>query len=215
MSTGSTTEILPAEADSSRRRVARAITIRRSLTDRGPRACRNAGGEQRLWAKNRAKPIANPIQPRSSQLIENKATSQKSIANFLALLALTQEGRAPQCGGPMGAPFPPGPSRLQPPQNQSTHSFIRNRYNSIIQKEKTFSNRNKKRLFRASLSRERQSPDWQVRATPRRSCGFTASPIRAAVDLAAALPYACSLTTRQNVATRIRALPRGGEKRTT
>jgi hypothetical protein len=55
-----------------------------------------------LRSQNSRKSIANPNQPRAPQLIENKTTSQKSIANFLALLVLTQEGRAPRCGGRMG-----------------------------------------------------------------------------------------------------------------
>ena len=56
----------------------------------------------RPLAAKHPKSIANPNQLCSSQLTENKSASQKSIANFLALPALTQEGRAPQCGGRMG-----------------------------------------------------------------------------------------------------------------
>jgi hypothetical protein len=41
------------------------------------------------------------LAPRHSIPLRSQ-NSRKSIANFLALLALTQEGRAPRCGGRMG-----------------------------------------------------------------------------------------------------------------
>jgi hypothetical protein len=178
MSNDPTREASPGEPESARSRGLYAASIRIGGV------VRRSGLIEKL---GRTKLISNPNQPRSSQLVENKATSQKSTANFCT--------------------FPPGPSSFPPRRTQSPHSAIRNRHNSLIQKEKTFSNRNKKRSFSACsacLSWKRQFPDWQIRRKHRRSNGFAAHPVTAAVDLAAGLPYACLLTTLQIVAMRTR-----------
>jgi hypothetical protein len=103
---------------------------------------------------------------------------------------------------PSCSAFSPFPFQFSDPNRDSV--AIRNQRKPLIQKEITFSNRNRNGIFSACLSWERQSPDWQICGKHRRSNGFAARPVTAAVDLAAALPYACSLTTLQIVAMRMR-----------
>ena len=146
----------------------------------------------RPLAAKHPKSIANPNQLCSSQLTENKSASQKSIANFLALPALTQEGRAPQCGGRMGRTllsfhmvFPTPDSLYPTPPRINRHTYLAESCVSYSkQGTGAHSTRYTKGRYLASRGavRERRSlasPD-AIPTRPAPSARHSASPVRKA-----------------------------------
>jgi hypothetical protein len=147
-------------------------------------------------APKHPKSIANPNQPCASQLIENKSTSQKSIANFRAL--------------------PPRTFELPSAKN---HRQI-NRHTFLLEIPVTHTKQRTAQIliatrnafFPHAISGSANPMISGFAGVLQRPGGFAPRPVTAAVDLPACLPYACSLTTPQIVLISMRA-PQPGQRK--
>jgi hypothetical protein len=176
-------------------------------------------------APKHIKSIANPIEHPAPQLTENKSTSQKSIANFCPPPAFHNAFPTPHTPNPPPSQINRNSSGIYSPAfSRSVSHFpvlietpprIEIAITCSFKRRKHFLIETRNDICSGAPSGNADRLIRPARGTCLRPNCFTASPGTVAVDLASALPYACSLTTRQNVATRIRALPAGEEKRIT